>query len=179
VSREFSLIVAADEALGIGHAGGLPWRLPGDMAYYKRTTSNAPAGQQNAVIMGRRTFESIPAKFRPLKGRLNVVLSRDPAYAPAGVLPAGALAEALALLEGRAEIAHVFIVGGAELYREALLHPACTRVLLTRVHARFACDTFLAPFEHDFMLAGRDGPHHEPDDAGAPSYTFETYLRRS
>jgi dihydrofolate reductase len=178
VTREFSVIVAADEARGIGKDGALPWRLPGDMAYYKRTTSEAPPGQQNAVVMGRATFESIPSKFRPLKQRLNVVLSRDAAYAPDGVLRASSLEEALTLLDARADIAHVFIVGGAQLYREALLHPACTRVLLTRVHARFDCDTFLAPFEHDFVLERRDGPLREPDDAHAPPYTFETYLRR-
>jgi dihydrofolate reductase len=178
VTRAFSLIVAADEARGIGRAGALPWRLPGDMAYYKRKTSEAPAGMQNAVVMGRRTFESIPAKFRPLKQRLNVVLSREPSYAPEGVLRAASLEQALSLLEARADVAHVFVVGGAELYREALLHPACSQVLLTRVHARFDCDTFLAPFEHDFVLERRAGPLREPNDAQAPSYTFETYLRR-
>lgn len=178
MTRAFSLIVAADEARGIGRAGDLPWRLPGDMAHYKRTTSDAPDGLQNAVVMGRRTFESIPLKFRPLKQRLNVVVSRDAGYAPPGVLRAGSLEQALALLETCSDLAHVFIVGGAVLYREALLHPACQRVLLTRVHARFDCDTFLAPFEHDFVLARREGPLREPDDPRAPAYTFETYLRR-
>lgn len=179
MTRPFSVIVAADEARGIGRAGDLPWRLPGDMAYYKRATSEAPAGSQNAVVMGRRTFESIPAKFRPLKGRLNVVVSRDASYAPPGVLRAGSLEGALSLLDARTDVAQVFIVGGAELYREALRHPACARVLLTRVHARFACDTFLAPFEHDFELERREGPLREPDDAAAPAYTFETYVRRA
>jgi dihydrofolate reductase len=178
VTRAFSVIVAADEARGIGRGGDLPWRLPGDMAFYKRTTTDAPAGLQNAVVMGRRTFESIPLKFRPLKQRLNVVVSRDQDYAPAGVLRASSLPQALALLEARADVAHTFIVGGARLYAEALHHPACSRVLLTRVHARFDCDTFLAPFEHDFVLERREGPLREPDDAGAPAYTFETYLRR-
>jgi dihydrofolate reductase len=181
VTRAFSIIVAADEARGIGRAGGLPWHLPGDMAYYKRTTSSAPAGKRNAVVMGRKTYESIPAKFRPLKGRLNVVLSRDPAYTPEDVLRAQSLERALAALESREEIAQIFIVGGAELYREALQHPACSCVFLTRVHARFECDTFLVPFEHDFVLTRRDGPHREPNqpnDGVVVSYTFETYERR-
>ena len=179
MTQTFSVIVAADQARGIGRAGDLPWRLPGDMAYYKRTTSTAPEGKQNAVIMGRKTFESIPPKFRPLRGRINVVLSRDPAYSSEGVLHAQALDQALGALERRADVAQLFVVGGAELYREALLEPGCTQVLITRVHARFECDSFLAPFEHDFALTGQDGPHREPSNEQAPSYTFETYTRRA
>ena len=76
--RSFSVVVAATSAGGIGMKGKLPWRLPGDMAFFKRVTSSvADIGKRNAVIMGRRTWASIPAKFRPLPARLNVVLSRS------------------------------------------------------------------------------------------------------
>ena len=97
MSRGFSIIVAADEARGIGRLGDLPWKLPGDMAYYKRTTTAAPEGQQNAVIMGRKTFESIPRKFRPLKQRLNIVVTRNAAFAEEGSVRASSLAQALSL----------------------------------------------------------------------------------
>ncbi len=74
-------IVAATLSNGIGiiqgSSGTLPWRLPKEMAFFARATTYAPAGTRNAVIMGRRTWESIPSKFRPLKDRVNVVLSRD------------------------------------------------------------------------------------------------------
>jgi dihydrofolate reductase len=75
-----SIIVAATATNGIGINGGLPWRLPREMAYFARITSQAPAGQTNAVIMGRKTWESIPSKFRPLSNRLNIILSRDEDY---------------------------------------------------------------------------------------------------
>ena len=73
------LVVAATKnGLGIGKEGSLPWKLPGDMAYFKELTSRTTvATKQNAVIMGRKTWDSIPAKFRPLQGRINIVLSRS------------------------------------------------------------------------------------------------------
>jgi dihydrofolate reductase len=75
--RGFHLVVAYELSRGIGLNGDMPWKLPEDMAYFKSLTSSVKTvGKQNAVIMGRATWDSIPAKFRPLKGRLNIVLSR-------------------------------------------------------------------------------------------------------
>ncbi len=80
MSRPVNLIVAATARGGIGKDGRLPWELPTDMAFFRTTTlaTSGAAGKQNAVVMGRKTWASIPAKFRPLKGRLNVVLSTSP-----------------------------------------------------------------------------------------------------
>jgi len=92
--RTFSIVVAADRAMGIGKNGGLPWRLRKDMAFFAKITSKVVASSSdansnedeltqqrvNACIMGRKTWESIPAKFRPLAGRFNVIVSRDPHY---------------------------------------------------------------------------------------------------
>ena len=88
---EFALVVAADERDGIGQAGKLPWRLPGELAYFKRLTSAAAEGKQNAVIMGRKTFASIAPKYRPLAGRVNVVLSRATDFVAEGALVAASL----------------------------------------------------------------------------------------
>lgn len=75
--RTFQLVVAATRKLGIGKGGTMPWRLPSDMAYFKALTSaTADPSKANAVVMGRKTWESIPPKFRPLRGRVNVVLTR-------------------------------------------------------------------------------------------------------
>ena len=76
--HRFSVIVAATSSYGIGKDGGIPWRLPGDMKHFKAITNSCAPMKQNAVIMGRVTWESIPSKFRPLPGRMNVVLSRNP-----------------------------------------------------------------------------------------------------
>ena len=75
-----TIIIAATKANGIGVNNTLPWHLRNDMKYFAQVTSNAADGQQNAVIMGRKTWESIPKKFRPLSNRYNIVLSRNPNY---------------------------------------------------------------------------------------------------
>lgn len=174
MSRAFDAIAAMDEERGIGIDDRLPWRLPGDMDYYKRVTRTAPAGLCNAVVMGRKTYESIPAKFRPLPGRLNVVLTRNPDYGlPEDVLRASSLDHALAQLDARADVYRTFVAGGADVYAQALEHPGCGRLYLTRIHARFACDAFFPPFEHAYRLIERDGPHRE----GALTYTFEVHDR--
>jgi dihydrofolate reductase len=75
-----TIIVAATKSNGIGQSGKLPWRLSKEIAYFARVTSSAPEGQRNAVIMGRKTWESIPANFRPLSKRFNVVVSHNEDY---------------------------------------------------------------------------------------------------
>jgi dihydrofolate reductase len=79
-SASFTAIVAATRSNGIGKGGTLPWRLPKEMAYFAQVTSRAPEGAVNAVVMGRNTWESIPAKFRPLRRRMNVVISSNKSY---------------------------------------------------------------------------------------------------
>jgi len=142
-----TLIVAATTTNGIGIIEGttakLPWRLPKEMAYFARVTSASPAGRQNALIMGRRTWQSIPPKFRPLNNRLNVILTRDEQFRESLQPKAGnpaclrSLREAIGL--PRESIHRVFIIGGASVYAEALqLQDEATgflvdRILLTRI----------------------------------------------
>jgi dihydrofolate reductase len=174
--RAFAMVVALDGAMGIGQGGAIPWRLPGDMAYFKRITSEASDGKQNAVIMGRKTYESIPPRFRPLPGRVNVVLSRRPDLElPAEVLRSESLDDALAQLEHRADVERVFVIGGGEIYAAGLLHPACEQLYVTRVDAAFDCDTHFPAFEDRFVRVTADGPH---TDQGV-GYTFEVYERRA
>jgi dihydrofolate reductase len=81
MDHPLTIVVAATRTNGIGISSrGLPWRLPAEMAYFVRVTSNAPSGKMNAVVMGRKSWESIPLKFRPLKNRLNVVISSQKGY---------------------------------------------------------------------------------------------------
>lgn len=167
----FDVVVAADERGGIGRDGGLPWHLPGDLRHFRVLTR----GAGRAVVMGRRTWESLPARFRPLPGRLNLVLSRRPPHAlalPPGVLAASSLDQALAAARAAAA-PRCFVIGGAQLYALALAHPACRRVHLTRVAGRFDCDTFLPPLGEDFLLVS-DEPGGEE---GGVRYRFLVYER--
>lgn len=150
--REFSVIVAATSNFGIGKDGGLPWCLPSDMAYFKKVTMKTnDTNKQNAVIMGRTTFESIPQKFSPLALRLNIVLSHQPESVlrkgsraiPNDVIICSCLNDAIQYCEHDANIENVFVIGGAQVYTEALASKACSCVYLTLVDTEIACDTFV------------------------------------
>ncbi|GLI68727.1 hypothetical protein VaNZ11_013217 [Volvox africanus] len=219
--KGLQLVIAATTSLGIGKNGILPgWSLPGDMAYFRElTTRTRDSARRNVVIMGRKTWESIPIKFRPLKGRLNVVLSRafsveddivsaadenssavSNRHAATGndkvqadvyetalrfgaklhsdVLGCGSLEAALALLDHeklKSEVADVFIIGGGQIYAEALRHPNCTAVHLTQVEKEYECDTFLPPLDPAvFGVWSASEPIVENDTR----YSFVCYTRR-
>ncbi len=123
----------------IGAAGGLPWRMSSDLKTFRRLTMGKP------IIMGRKTFETLK---KPLDGRDNIVVSRDPNFAPLGATVVESLSDALvlgqmlALSKGEEEI---MIIGGAEIYQGAL--PRVSRIYLTRVHATPEGDVFFPPLE--------------------------------
>jgi dihydrofolate reductase len=160
----FDLVVAVDQQLGIGKARGLPWRLPSEMAYFVRTTTDTrEPGKRNAVFMGRVNWESIPPKYRPLVGRLNAVLTHRPDYeVPDGVLVGNGVDEMVRRLASQPGVERIFCIGGGDVYAQAIESPLCDQLLLTRVHGSFDCDTFFPPFEHLFTLEqilgeGEDG----------------------
>ena len=133
---ELILIAAMANNRVIGHGNALPWHLPEDLAHFRAVTMG------HAVIMGRRTHESIG---RPLDGRLNIVLSRDPAYRPGpGCRQAGSLREALLLC---AEFAQVFLIGGVQLFREGLA--LADTLILTRIDADIDGDVFFPDLDAD------------------------------
>ncbi|EHK41239.1 hypothetical protein TRIATDRAFT_227773 [Trichoderma atroviride IMI 206040] len=151
---ELTLIVAATRSMGIGFQGTMPWKgLKKEMQYFARVTTRVPTSSQtiqNAVIMGRKTWDSIPPKFRPLKNRLNIVITRSaPAHPPSSPPPADAevrVPSVEAALRYAAEAnsssgGRVFVMGGAQIYEAALRHPSAKRVLLTSLDADFECDT--------------------------------------
>jgi len=142
--KNFAIVVAMDEARGIGKGGGIPWHVPEDMRNFKEvTTAVSRTSKTNAVIMGRKTWDSLPEKFRPLPGRLNIVLSRQKDLAlPKGVLHFPGLEEALAYIGKDPKVENVFVIGGAQVYEKAVNHPACNRLLATFVQGKFSCDTF-------------------------------------
>lgn len=122
--RGFQIVVAATRSMGIGKHGQLPWKLPTDMKFFKSVTSATSSPlKKNAVIMGRVTWESIPEKFRPLPGRLNVILTRRGIkWDRPGVVVSESLDAALALLATppySSEVETVFVIGGGQVYKYA------------------------------------------------------------
>jgi len=169
-TMELTLVVAATVANGIGHSGGLPWRLPGEMAYFAKVTSGAPSRAMNAIVMGRKTWESIPQKYRPLKNRLNIVVTRQAEYNIGPSQPAtgtglvavrSSLPSALDVLSSPTDplvkdisLHRTFVIGGASIYSEALgiddiALPFVNRILLTRVLSPPYpdCDVFFPDFQ--------------------------------
>jgi dihydrofolate reductase len=175
----FDIVVAADPAWGIGCDNALPWpKLKSDLAHFKKVTSDAAAGKRNAIIMGRRTWESKEVGGRPLPRRLTIVVSRGPLEVPEGVLAARSLTEALYRAGGQDDVEHVFVVGGAQLYRDAIEHPRLRFAYLTRIAQTFDCDTHIPSLDHlvrDAAWTSEASGHHE--DAGI-EYTIER-LRRA
>jgi dihydrofolate reductase len=140
----FDVVVAADLEWGIGKNNALPWpKLKGDMAHFRRITSACEPGKLNAVIMGRKTWLSAEMNGQPLPKRLNVVITRTPALAvPAGVIVATSLEAALHAAQAP-NVDTSFVIGGAEILREALRHPDLRYVYFTRVEGRFQCETHI------------------------------------
>jgi dihydrofolate reductase len=141
---EFDIVVAADLGDGIGASGKLPWHVPADLAHLKRlTTETDVPGTRNAVLMGRVTWDTIPDRWRPLPRRLNVVITRQVNLVlPPEALRAGGLPQALELARAPVDVERIFVLGGANVYRQAIGLPGCRRIYLTRVLARFPCDAF-------------------------------------
>ncbi|MBI3314748.1 MAG: dihydrofolate reductase [Candidatus Omnitrophica bacterium] len=154
--KTFSIVVAMDDRRGIGKNGGIPWHLSEDLKYFKdmTTATSGPSGK-NAVIMGRKTWGSLPAKFRPLPNRLNVVLSRNAGFEARGALIESTLERAMDVLEKDSEIENIFVIGGAQIYTYALPHPLCQRLLITFVRGDFACDAFFPPLPNRFKEVRR------------------------
>ena len=146
---DLTIIVAATPQMGIGRGGALPWpSLKGDMSYFARVTKRVPlpSSGRNAVIMGRKTWESIPPKFRPLKDRINVVLTRSTtSFGNSGpdVVTVSEFDGSGGALEKlrQMDVGRVFVIGGSSVYQAALELPHTNRILLTKIYKDFECDT--------------------------------------
>lgn len=163
------LVAAVADNGVIGRDGELPWWLPGDLKRFRGLTLGKP------VIMGRRTFASIG---RPLPGRSNIVLTRDPKFRAEGVRVAPSLDEALRMAKdeaGRLNANEIAVIGGSALYAETL--PRADRLYLTEVHASPEGTTHFPAFDkRDWHEVSREGPLQHTGELHA--YTFVVYDRR-
>lgn len=147
-----SFVVAMDGKRLIGRDNGLPWRLPDDMRWFREVTMGKP------VIMGRKTYETIPVRFRPLPGRHNIVVTRNPAYQAEGVTVVHSIEEVLAAV---GDVDEIIIGGGVELYAAFL--PTADRLYLTLVEGTFTGDAYFPEFDISDWVE-TFSQTHEPDE---------------
>ncbi|XP_068480043.1 bifunctional dihydrofolate reductase-thymidylate synthase isoform X1 [Phaseolus vulgaris] len=179
--RTYQVVVAATQDWGIGKDGKLPWRLPTDLKFFKEITEKtSDPGKKNAIVMGRKTWESIPLQYRPLSGRLNVVLTRSGSFDIAtaeNVVICGSMYSALELLAASPyslSIEKVFVIGGGQIFREALNARGCEAIHLTEIQSNIECDTFMPSV--DFTIF-RPWYSSFPKVENNIRYSFITYVR--
>ena len=148
------MIVAATDSNGIGKYGGLPWRLKKDMDHFRKMTTNLnreTGGKQNVCIMGRVTWESIPKNFKPLKDRINIIISRTlHRNEIEGVKYCSSLDEAIEYARS-IDPPSIWVIGGAQIYE--LAEPYCDQIFITRIHSQIDCDAhFKVKFDHFIQL---------------------------
>lgn len=153
--REFSIIVAKDAKGGIGRHNALAWHLSSDLKHFKKITTDVLDPQKkNVVIMGRRTWESLPFQVRPLPKRINVVISSSADLdLPPNVLTFLHLDDALRFFEGNVEVESIFVIGGAMLYASSITHPCLKRLFITELKGVFDCDVFFPVIPPSFKIA--------------------------
>ena len=147
----------------IGKDNALPWHLPEDLAHFKRTTLGSP------VIMGRKTWDSLPPKFRPLPGRLNIVISRNAGWQAEGATRAKSIAEALALCPPGSD---AWVIGGAQIYAAAL--PLASTAVVTEIAQDFEGDAHAPEFDDRWTETRRE----EHTSASGLPFAFVTYTRK-
>lgn len=162
---KISMIAAMAHDRVIGKDNQMPWHQPADLAHFKRVTLGKP------VLMGRKTFESIG---RPLPGRRNLVISRNPDYQAEGIEVVGSVEAALALLAG-SSVEELMVIGGGHLYAEML--PSADCLYLTRIDLAVEGDTRFPAFD-DGQWQRVDCESHSADEKNPHPYSFETWQRR-
>ena len=159
-----ALIAAVARNGIIGRDGTMPWHLPEDFAHFRKTTMGCP------VIMGRRTWDSLPPRFRPLPGRRNIVVTRQPDWQAEGAVRCGSLAEAISAAKPADKL---FVIGGAQLYAQALL--VADEMVLTELDHDFEGDTRFPRFDGAFVPVARE--EHQSAAPEGLRYAFVTYRR--
>lgn len=149
----FAIVVAVDQQNGIGKNGDLPWHLSADLKYFAQLTKQTN-GLPPTVIMGRKTYESIPSKFRPLAARRNVVISRQTELSYDGAEVVHSLQQALDLVAD--DQAPIFVIGGGQIYAAAIKHRDCGDLFITHIDASADCDVFFPDYSRFKLVSKAD-----------------------
>ncbi len=160
-----SLIAALTQNKVIGKNNDLPWQLPDDMKYFMQKTKG------HHVIMGRKNYDSIPEKFKPLPNRTNIVVTRQKNFQAKDCHVVHSLEDAMAIAEQQNE-PEVFLIGGAEIYKQGL--PFTNRMYLTEIKTNLEGDTFFPEFNKQ-LWKEQSRIHHSADDRHAYAFDFVVY----
>lgn len=164
-----SIIVAVSENNVIGKDNRLIWRLPADMKFFKEKTTG------HVIITGRKNYESIPEKFRPLPDRKNIVITRQKNYQAPGAIVVSSIENALKYVSENHANEEVFIIGGAEIYRQTI--SACKRIYLTRIHHSFEGDAFFPSIpENKWELTQSE--EFPSDEKNIYNFTIQTWEKK-
>jgi dihydrofolate reductase len=163
-----SMIAAMSRNRVIGRDNDLPWHLPDDFRFFKETTKG------HHVIMGRKNYESLPHKFRPLPNRTNIILTRNPDFHQPGIVVYGNIKKAISYAKERNE-AEVFIIGGGEIYNIGL--ELADRIYLTEIDVELPGDTFFPEFDKT-MWKEVSRKHHPVDEKHVYSFDFVIYEKQ-
>lgn len=168
------MILAVDGKNWIGKNSDLAWRIKADMKYFKEiTTTVEDTNKHNAVIMGRKTWDSIPEKFRPLPGRKNVIITRN-INPSLGELQFSSLEAAIDSLQNDSAIESIFIIGWAQIYNDAVKKNLVDKVYITKVFWDFGCDVFFNGLDDIFSLKTAS----EKFEENGISFCFEVYTKK-
>lgn len=173
----FDVVVAMCSNRGIGIKGAIPWHLKGDMAFFRSLTiATHQPHAKNAVIMGRKTWDSLPATYRPLPQRENIVLSTQSGYTLPSATVYHDFEHAISDLKNKQSdqlIDRVFLIGGMQLYQLGVVHPLCKRVYITHVQGNFDCDCFFPELNESFKNVHHSAVYTENE----LSYKHSIYQR--
>lgn len=182
MKSDFFVIAAACKNNGIGYMNRLPWKLKKELEYFNKMTTTSPEPtHKNIVIMGRKTWSSIPPKYRPLKDRTNVVLSRTVSTIEDRESVDHIFSSLPDALEGVSQLRNkgqVWVIGGQSIYEEALSQPQCKRIYLTKIDAEFECDTFFPAIDEAvFKPTTDEAVPEEEQEENEIKYKFTVYER--
>nr|AIA17051.1 Dihydrofolate reductase [uncultured bacterium] len=164
-----SLIAGLTRNRVIGKNNDLPWHLPDDMKFFMNTTLG------HAVIMGRKNFDSLPPKFKPLRDRYNIVISAQPGYKASGAVVVSSWNQALAEAKANTEREEIFVIGGAQIYLLAMQD--ANRLYLTEIDATIDGDTYFPEIDKSEWIE-RSRTHHAVDNKHQYAFDFVVYDRR-
>ncbi|KAK9302128.1 hypothetical protein QLX08_005741 [Tetragonisca angustula] len=176
------LIAAACEGMGIGVKGTLPWKLKNEMAFFASMTTNTKdPDKKNVVLMGRRTWDCIPKKHRPLQNRINIILTSQVLDYGNDAIVCKSIPHALEVIAKpplKDQVERIWVIGGSSVYKAAMESLNFHRLYLTRIKKHFDCDTFFPPIPNNFVLTQDPNIPQGVQEENDIQFVYEVYERK-